>query len=340
MRGRPRFYLNRATSSKPSRAERSLLQLQRRYGNRYVERVLTLAKQAASDGGREVGPPAEVESAIQQKRGSGNNLDSGVRGQMEGALGADFSGVRVHVDAQADSLNHTLSARAFTRPRIFFSQGAYQPGSSSGRELIAHELTHVVQQDGDKVRRAMTVSQPGDPHEVEAEETARAVMRLESSSASKEDNAGQGAISASRSSVQRQPEVPKEEDEEKKKHSATMSADRAPIPGDAPAKTDPPASVVSPPPAGAANAHKTVDMTLTAIYEDVPGEAQDKVKRAKGKEALWLDPLPCSPTIRSRNEIPSPRAWSQAVAKKLSRHTMPRFLKASQPVAAARYLHR
>ncbi|MFZ0746400.1 MAG: DUF4157 domain-containing protein, partial [Terracidiphilus sp.] len=211
---------------------------------------------------------------------------------MEGALGADFSGVRVHVDPQSDALNRTLSARAFTTGQdIFFSQGAYQPGSSTGRELIAHELTHVVQQDGDKVRRAMTVSHPGDPHEVEAEETAKAVMRSETSTVSRETSAEAASISASRSEVQRQPEAGKEEDEEEKKHTATMKADRAPVSGDAPTKTDPPAEVVGAPPAVAANAHKTVDMTLTAIYEDVPGEAQDKVKRAKGKEALWLDPL-------------------------------------------------
>lgn len=285
--------LNRATLSRPSRAEGSLLQLQRQYGNRYVGRVLTLARQATGDGNADAGVSTEVETAIQKERGSGHGLDTGVRGQMEDALGADFSGVRVHVDAQSDSLNRSLSARAFTTGQdIFFSQGAYQPGSSTGRELIAHELTHVVQQDGDKVRRAMTVSQPGDPHEVEAEETARAVMRSETSGASREDNAGQGTISANLSGLQRQPEAPKEEDEEKRKQSAPiMKVDRAPGPGDAPAKTDPPATAAGPPPATAANAHKTVAMTLTAIYEDVPGEAQDKVKRAKGKEALWLDPL-------------------------------------------------
>lgn len=220
--------LNRATASRPARAERSVLSLQRQYGNHYVERVLTLARQSASAEETSTGVPAEVESSIQQKRGSGHNLDSGVRKQMEGALGADFSGVRVHVDAQADSLNRNLNARAFTTGSdIFFSQNAYQPGNSTGRELIAHELTHVVQQDGDKVRRAMTVSHPEDAHEVEAEETARAVMQTETSSVNREDAADQTSLSASRSSAQRQPEVPKEEDEEKHKHLTAMKADRS-----------------------------------------------------------------------------------------------------------------
>jgi len=223
--------LNRATASQPARAERSLLQLQRHYGNRYVERVLSLAREEANEEDTNSGVSSNVEKAIQQKRGGGNSLDSGVRRQMEGTLGADFSGVRVHVDTQADSLNRSLSARAFTTGKdIFFRQGAYEPGSSSGRELIAHELTHVVQQDGDKVRRAMTVSQPGDPHEVEAENTARAVMQMEHAGAEKEPDPEPESLSASRSAVQRQPEAPhkeKEDEEEKKKHPAMMKADRA-----------------------------------------------------------------------------------------------------------------
>lgn len=219
--------LNRATSSQPARAERSLLQLQRQYGNHYVERVLSLAREGSNEEDTNSGVSSHLENAIQEKRGGGNSLDSGVRRQMEGALGADFSGVRVHADAQADSLNRSLSARAFTTGQdIFFRQGAYEPGSSSGRELIAHELTHVVQQDGDRVHRAMTVSQPGDPHEVEAENTARAVMRLEHASPEKEGDAEPESLSASRC-LQRQPEAPhKEDEEEKKKHHAMMKADR------------------------------------------------------------------------------------------------------------------
>jgi hypothetical protein len=202
--------------------------LQRQYGNHYVERVLSLAREEVAEENTNGGVPSTVESAIQGKRGGGNSLDGGVRRQMEGALGADFSGVRVHVDTQADSLNRSLSARAFTTGKdIFFRQGAYEPGSSTGRELIAHELTHVVQQDGDKVRRAMTVSQPGDPHEVEAENTARAVMQLEQASEKDRDVEAE-SLSASRSAVQRQPEAPhKEDEEEKKKHHAMMKADRS-----------------------------------------------------------------------------------------------------------------
>src|SRR5262244_4470246 len=127
----------------------SLLQLQRQYGNRYVQRVVTLARATVGEG--DVMP--DVERAIESSRGGGQSLDSGVQAQMGQALSADFSGVRVHTDAGADGLNRSLSAKAFTTGRdIYFRQGEYNPGSSSGRLLLAHELTHVVQQNPDRVQ--------------------------------------------------------------------------------------------------------------------------------------------------------------------------------------------
>ncbi|MEO1763518.1 MAG: DUF4157 domain-containing protein [Cyanobacteria bacterium J06629_18] len=91
----------------------------------------------------------DVEQNIQQARGSGQGLAENVRQPMEQAFGADFSGVKVHTDGQADVLNRSLNSRAFaTGQDIFFKQGEYQPGSRGGQELLAHELTHVVQQGG------------------------------------------------------------------------------------------------------------------------------------------------------------------------------------------------
>jgi len=168
--------LNRATASQPSLAGHSLLQLQRQYGNHYVQRVLAQARKG--EGGASASPDAE--QAIQRARGGGQALDSGVRAQMEPAFSADFGGVRVHADAGADALNQSLNARAFTTGQdIFFRQGAYSPGSSSGRELVAHELTHVVQQNSGQVRRKLTVGQPGDRYEQEADRVARAVLQQE-----------------------------------------------------------------------------------------------------------------------------------------------------------------
>jgi hypothetical protein len=91
----------------------------------------------------------EVESSIQNAKGSGQALENGFRGQMENAFGVDFSRVRVHTGGEADLLNRSLQSRAFTTGQdLFFREGEYNPGTSGGQRLIAHELTHVIQQTG------------------------------------------------------------------------------------------------------------------------------------------------------------------------------------------------
>lgn len=108
--------------------------------------------QRQEDGPTPVEP--EVESAIGAARGGGAPMDGGVRGAMEGAFGVDFGGVRIHTGAQSDALNQAVQARAFTTGQdIFFRQGEYDPGSQGGKELLAHELTHVVQQNGPALAR-------------------------------------------------------------------------------------------------------------------------------------------------------------------------------------------
>jgi hypothetical protein len=89
----------------------------------------------------------DLESSIQSARGGGQSLDPSLQTKMGQAMGADFSGVKVHTDSQSDQLNKSIQAKAFTTGQdVFFRQGAYEPSSRGGQELIAHELTHVVQQ--------------------------------------------------------------------------------------------------------------------------------------------------------------------------------------------------
>lgn len=110
---------------------------------------------------------AGLQSAIQQKTTGGQPLSSDVRGFMEPRFGADFSNVRVHNDADSASLNNQLSARAFTyQNHVFFSRGQYQPGSSDGKQLLAHELTHTIQQ-GHAVQRSPQVSTTTTPPPVQ-----------------------------------------------------------------------------------------------------------------------------------------------------------------------------
>ncbi|MDX2161433.1 MAG: DUF4157 domain-containing protein [bacterium] len=90
----------------------------------------------------------DLESQIENKSG-GQPLDSGVREFMEPRFGQNFENVRVHADPQANQLSQSIQAKAFTKGSdVFFADGQYQPDTPSGKELLAHELTHVVQQTG------------------------------------------------------------------------------------------------------------------------------------------------------------------------------------------------
>ncbi len=87
------------------------------------------------------------ESTLNQSKGIGSPLPDGVRGQMESGFGTDFSGVRVHTGSNAVQMNREVGAQAFTHGNdIYFNEGKFNPGSQKGQHLIAHELTHTIQQ--------------------------------------------------------------------------------------------------------------------------------------------------------------------------------------------------
>jgi uncharacterized protein DUF4157 len=115
----------------------------------------------------------DVEAAIAQTRGGGHSLADGARQRFSEGLGDSLEDVRVHTDDHADALSRSVQARAFTTGAdVYFAKGEYQPGSTSGDRLLAHELSHVVQQRGAPASGPLEVSQPGDSHEVEAESVA------------------------------------------------------------------------------------------------------------------------------------------------------------------------
>jgi hypothetical protein len=156
-------------------AERSaMVGLQQQVGNRAVQHLLA---QRSGNGPYEL--DEATEGRINRARGGGQPLEAAVQTQFSQATGQDFSGVRVHASPESDVLNRQLGAKAFTTGQdIFFQEGTYDPHSGSGKELIAHELTHVVQQSSGVVAGGssrMTVGSPDDAFEKEAEATARAM---------------------------------------------------------------------------------------------------------------------------------------------------------------------
>lgn len=116
----------------------------------------------------EVSP--ELTSEIKSQVGGGKPLSPETRSFLEPRFKANFAGVRVHTGGKAENLATRLGARAFTFGKdIFFNAGAFQPDSPEGMELIAHELTHTIQQQQvvqrDVIQReeAVTVQQRGEP---------------------------------------------------------------------------------------------------------------------------------------------------------------------------------
>lgn len=104
-----------------------------------------ISRAATGDGGG-AEAPAIVHDVL---RSSGQPLDAGTRAFMEPRFGHDFSGVRVHTDARAAESARAVNALAYTVGKdVVFGEGQYAPGSGSGQRLLAHELTHVVQQGG------------------------------------------------------------------------------------------------------------------------------------------------------------------------------------------------
>lgn len=109
--------------------------------------------------GGEVAPG--VQQKIAESQGSGKPLDADIQRQMEEGFGADFSGVRIHTGAQADTLNRSLNARAFTvGSDVYFRSGEYNVGSNSGKKLLAHELTHTLQQGSGPVSESRSSRPP------------------------------------------------------------------------------------------------------------------------------------------------------------------------------------
>jgi hypothetical protein len=117
----------------------------------------------------------------------GQPLDPGTRDLMETQLDADLSDVRVHTDARARESAQAINAQAYTAgSHIVIQPELFQPGSRAGLHLLAHELTHVVQQregpvSGTPIAGGVSVSDPNDAFEQAADRTADQVVASEGS---------------------------------------------------------------------------------------------------------------------------------------------------------------
>lgn len=94
---------------------------------------------------------SSLESRLNASKGGGNALPTETQEFMGSRFGTDFSSVKVHTDSSAVQMNKELNSQAFAHGSdVYFNQGKYDTSSSSGKHLLAHELTHTVQQSKDK----------------------------------------------------------------------------------------------------------------------------------------------------------------------------------------------
>jgi hypothetical protein len=168
-----------------------MLRLQSQVGNASIARLIA-QRQAQEDelqakradrevvgvDGGPVGP--DTASRIQAMRGGGAPLEDSTRASMEASFHTSFDDVRVHADPQSNTLNRRLTARAFTTGNDIFLRGDATPSDS---RLMAHELSHVVQQRSMAGGGPMRVGAADDNHERHADSIADTVSSAQSSQA-------------------------------------------------------------------------------------------------------------------------------------------------------------
>ena len=148
-----------------------VLRLQRLAGNSGVSSLLAERE--------EDGQPSPVREVVGT---GGDALDDATRDDMEARLGHDFGDVRVHTDTRATESARSVNAHAYTVGNdVVFQRDRYTPGSDEGRRMLAHELTHVIQQrsgpvDGTPAPGGIRVSDPADRFEQEAASRAEQVV--------------------------------------------------------------------------------------------------------------------------------------------------------------------
>ncbi len=121
----------------------------------FIQRKESSAVTVASD---------SVSNQINATKGSGSSMDRHTQSFMQNRFGTDFNDVKIHTGGEAIQMNRELSAKAFTVGNdIYFNEGQYNPNSDEGKHLLAHELTHTVQQSDlvlKKVQKKCTSEAP------------------------------------------------------------------------------------------------------------------------------------------------------------------------------------
>ena len=187
--------LNRGPAGQPSSSRKSDNMLQRCRGNGC--NCSTGPKEIERKNGQSLGRPTgqKLASELNRTRENGQSLDPVARAKLEDSMGVDLRNISIHADASADRLARSVDADAFTvGTDIYFRADRFDPRSQAGMHLLAHEVTHTLQQSGGggagtRPSRGLTVSDPGDSLEQAADRNAALTMnRINSASGGASSN--------------------------------------------------------------------------------------------------------------------------------------------------------
>ena len=121
--------------------------VQRQVINEIQEKESTDEVQRSSDSNLGVNP--NIETKLASSKGGGRPMEDSTKNKMEAGFGTNFSDVKIHDDSNAVQMNKEFGSQAFANGNdIYFNEGKYNPTSNDGQHLLAHELTHTVQQSG------------------------------------------------------------------------------------------------------------------------------------------------------------------------------------------------
>ncbi len=160
-----------------------------------------------------------VASNLKSSKGGGSKMDSNTQSKMESGFGTDLSGVNIHTDSKSVEMNQDLGSKAFTNGAdIYFNEGQYDPESKEGQTLLAHELTHTLQQGAVEPGKMSRKEKRAARKEARAEKKAdRKTARAERKSAKQEVKLEKEEVKAVAKATKAAEKAKKKEDKKKEK---------------------------------------------------------------------------------------------------------------------------
>lgn len=130
--------------------------------------ISPIVQKASNNSNKSKSTSSDISQKLNSRNGKGDTMEPNTKDYMESRFGTNFSDVRIHKDENAVQMSQNLGARAFTNgSNIYFNKGQYSPNSKGGKHLLAHELTHTIQQKGtNAVQRAIIQKQAAESTEL------------------------------------------------------------------------------------------------------------------------------------------------------------------------------